>query len=88
MVDGAAERALLRCLELGLPVVGVHCHVGSQLLDTECHEGSVGIMVDLLIQVKRELGLEWRLDDTVLQKAFVILAPKPEDNSAINKEGM
>jgi diaminopimelate decarboxylase len=31
--DGSAERALARCLELGLPVVGVHCHVGSQLVD-------------------------------------------------------
>lgn len=35
IADGSAERALLRCLDLGLPVAGVHCHVGSQLLDPE-----------------------------------------------------
>ncbi len=35
IADGSAERALLQCLELRLPVVGVHCHVGSQLLDPE-----------------------------------------------------
>lgn len=33
--NGAAEKALLRCLELELPVIGFHCHVGSQLLDPE-----------------------------------------------------
>ncbi len=33
IADGSAEKALARCLELGLPVKGFHCHVGSQLLD-------------------------------------------------------
>jgi diaminopimelate decarboxylase len=31
--DGSAEQALRKCLDLGLPVIGFHCHVGSQLLD-------------------------------------------------------
>lgn len=31
--DGSAEHALCSALEAGLPVVGFHCHVGSQLLD-------------------------------------------------------
>jgi diaminopimelate decarboxylase len=35
IADGSAERALVRCLEVGLPVVGFHCHVGSQLLDPD-----------------------------------------------------
>ncbi|MGV3615236.1 MAG: diaminopimelate decarboxylase [Fimbriimonas sp.] len=35
LADGSAERATLRCLELGLPLIGFHCHVGSQLLDPE-----------------------------------------------------
>ena len=35
IADGSAERAALRCRELGLPLVGFHCHVGSQLLDPE-----------------------------------------------------
>ena len=30
IADGSAEKALVRCLELGLPVAGFHCHVGSQ----------------------------------------------------------
>ena len=33
--DGSAEAAVVRCLELGLPLIGFHCHVGSQLLDPE-----------------------------------------------------
>jgi len=35
IVDGSAEAATVRCLELGLPLIGFHCHVGSQLLDPE-----------------------------------------------------
>lgn len=35
IVDGSAEKALARCLALGLSVKGFHCHVGSQLLDPE-----------------------------------------------------
>lgn len=31
--DGGAERAVLRVRELNLPYKGLHCHVGSQLLD-------------------------------------------------------
>ncbi len=33
--DGSAEKAVVRCLELGLNLLGFHCHVGSQLLDPE-----------------------------------------------------
>ena len=35
IADGTAEKALLRCIELGVSVDGVHCHVGSQLMDEE-----------------------------------------------------
>lgn len=35
IADGSAEAATVRCLELGLPLIGFHCHVGSQLLDPE-----------------------------------------------------
>ncbi len=56
--SGAALTAIRRVQELpGLRFRGLHCHVGSQLLDTECHEASVGIMADLLIQVHRDLGV-------------------------------
>jgi len=33
IADGSAERALGEAIRMGLPVVGFHCHVGSQLLD-------------------------------------------------------
>jgi diaminopimelate decarboxylase len=58
--SGAAMAAIRRVREIpSLRLRGLHCHVGSQLLDTECHEASVGIMVDLLSQVKREFGVEF-----------------------------
>ena len=60
IASGAALTAISRVREIpGLELKGIHCHVGSQLLDTECHEASVGAMADLLIQVKRELGVEF-----------------------------
>lgn len=59
IASGAAMTAISRVREIpGLELKGLHCHVGSQLLDTECHEASVGIMADLLAQVKREFGVE------------------------------
>lgn len=33
--DGSAERAVEHCLRHHLPLIGFHCHVGSQLLDPE-----------------------------------------------------
>ncbi|MBM3459826.1 MAG: diaminopimelate decarboxylase, partial [Armatimonadetes bacterium] len=58
--SGAAWGAIRRARELpGLELRGLHCHVGSQLLDTECHEASVGIMADLLVQARTELGVEF-----------------------------
>lgn len=44
LVDGSAERALVRCLELDLPVVGFHCHVGSQLVDPEAQRAGGEIL--------------------------------------------
>lgn len=59
VASGAAMTAISRVREIpGLELKGLHCHVGSQLLDTECHEASVGIMADLLVQVKQEFGVE------------------------------
>jgi diaminopimelate decarboxylase len=57
--SGAALAAVRQVLELpGLRFRGIHCHVGSQLLDTDCHEASVGIMADLLRDVKESAGIE------------------------------
>jgi diaminopimelate decarboxylase len=59
VAGGAAITAVSRVLEIpGLRLLGLHCHVGSQLHDTECHEASAAVMVELLARVKAELGLE------------------------------
>ncbi len=58
--SGAALTAISRVREIpGLRLRGLHCHVGSQLHDTECHEASVAIMVDLLAEAKRAFGVEF-----------------------------
>jgi diaminopimelate decarboxylase len=57
---GAALTAISRVREIpNLELKGIHCHVGSQLHDTECHEASVAIMVDLLARAKQEFGVEF-----------------------------
>jgi diaminopimelate decarboxylase len=57
--SGAALTAISRVREVpGLELRGLHCHVGSQLHDTDCHEASTAIMVDLMLQAKSELGVE------------------------------
>jgi diaminopimelate decarboxylase len=40
----------------GLRFDGIHCHVGSQLLDTEAHEGAVDALVDLMEHIHDETG--------------------------------
>lgn len=35
IADGSAEKATRLCLEKGINLIGYHCHVGSQLLDSE-----------------------------------------------------
>ena len=42
--DGSAERAVLECICSDLPLDGIHCHVGSQLLDPEAQcEGGLAL---------------------------------------------
>jgi len=56
--DGSAMEAIRRILALpSLQFDGIHCHIGSQLLDTEAHEGAVDIMVSLMQEVRRETGV-------------------------------
>ncbi|MBL8087665.1 MAG: diaminopimelate decarboxylase [Chthonomonas sp.] len=44
IADGAAEAAVKRMLDGGLPLRGVHCHVGSQLLDSDSQvQGGIAI---------------------------------------------
>lgn len=59
--DGSAERALLRCLELKLPVIGFHCHVGSQLLDPEAQRAGGEAIAQFAAEVLRRHGFETRV---------------------------
>lgn len=56
--DGSAVQAIKmvqRCASMTFK--GVHCHVGSQLLETETHEQAVEVMVNLLVSVQKETGI-------------------------------
>jgi diaminopimelate decarboxylase len=55
--DGSALEGIRRVLAAPeLRFDGIHCHVGSQLLDTEAHEGAARIMVELMADVRRQTG--------------------------------
>ena len=55
--DGTAMQALKMALSSDrISLKGIHCHVGSQLLDTEAHTAAIGIMV---AQVGNEAGVEF-----------------------------
>ncbi|MCO5298231.1 MAG: diaminopimelate decarboxylase [Fimbriimonadaceae bacterium] len=60
IADGSAERALARCLELGLDVAGFHCHVGSQLLDPEAQRSGGETLARFAARMKAELKYETR----------------------------
>lgn len=56
IADGSAERALLRCVELGLPVKGFHCHVGSQLFDPEAQSVGGEALAEFASEMLRKHG--------------------------------
>jgi diaminopimelate decarboxylase len=57
IADGSALRAVKQILTVpNLRFRGIHCHVGSQLLETETHEQAAEIMVGLMRAIVRETG--------------------------------
>lgn len=57
--DGTAMTAVRHALDCpGIRLWGIHCHVGSQLLDTEAHTGAVCIFVEFVKQVLDETGYQ------------------------------
>ena len=57
IATGAALAAVKQILNTpGLRFRGIHCHIGSQLLDAETHEQAVAIMVGLMEDIVRETG--------------------------------
>lgn len=56
ITDGSAERALLRCLELEIPIDGIHCHVGSQLMDEEAQRAAGEFLAEFAANMKAKHG--------------------------------
>ncbi|MFZ4508680.1 MAG: diaminopimelate decarboxylase [Fimbriimonas sp.] len=54
--DGSASRATLRCLELQIPLIGFHCHVGSQLLDPAAQQSGGSLITQFAVAMLREHG--------------------------------
>jgi diaminopimelate decarboxylase len=54
---GAALEAVQEALTLpNVHLLGIHCHVGSQLLDTKSHEDAIDIMVGFLAEIRATTG--------------------------------
>lgn len=61
VTDGSAEKALLSCLSHGLPVIGFHCHVGSQLLDPGAQISGGEILAQFAVEMKGKHNFEAKL---------------------------
>jgi diaminopimelate decarboxylase len=58
IADGSALRAVKQALATpGLRFRGIHCHIGSQLLDSETHALSAEIMAGLMQTIAEETGV-------------------------------
>jgi diaminopimelate decarboxylase len=59
--SGAARRAVEEALRHPrLELVGLHSHIGSQIFGLGAYEHAMGIMLDLLVELRDELGFEPR----------------------------
>ncbi len=59
IVTGDARRITEMALTLpGVRLAGFHCHIGSQLFDSEVYIATVDVMVDFLKDMKNTLGYE------------------------------
>jgi diaminopimelate decarboxylase len=57
VVDGVAERIIRQALSLpGVEVVGIHCHIGSQIFDIQPYGMAVKVMFDLLEKLRIKTG--------------------------------
>ena len=58
LANGAAEEALLHATSKGIKIVGIHCHVGSQLMDGEAQENAGELLGAFLVEMRARLGFE------------------------------
>lgn len=59
LASGKAFQAAKRALELpSVKLIGLHCHIGSQIMEKEPFVHAAEVMLGLHDQIKRELGVE------------------------------
>ncbi|MBF0443056.1 MAG: diaminopimelate decarboxylase, partial [Oligoflexales bacterium] len=57
MVHDRAIEAAKRAVSLpGVELVGLHCHIGSQIFDTVPYEDAVGVMLSFMLDVQTKTG--------------------------------
>jgi diaminopimelate decarboxylase len=61
IADGSAEQALLKALSLRMPVIGVHCHVGSQLVEPDAQVGGGQALGRFAAEMKSRHGFVTRV---------------------------
>ena len=55
--EGAAMEAVKEALALpNIELLGIHCHIGSQLLDAKSHLDAIPVMVEFLAEIRKETG--------------------------------
>ncbi len=57
LANGAAEKALLRATERGLKIVGVHCHVGSQLFQPDAQSDAASHLSSFVKSMDDQHGI-------------------------------
>ncbi len=64
MASGAALEGYRAASQMkNVEIVGIHSHIGSQILDTSPFEEAVGKIMELVGQIKKELGITLKLID-------------------------
>jgi diaminopimelate decarboxylase len=61
ILDGSAERALKVMFRAGLPIVGLHGHVGSQLLDPEAQVDAAIRMAEFGTAMAEKIGFDFQI---------------------------
>jgi diaminopimelate decarboxylase len=58
IASGAAREAVERALtEDRLQLVGIHCHIGSQIFDLAAYQRAMAVMLDFAALLRRDIGL-------------------------------
>jgi diaminopimelate decarboxylase len=61
VATGDAERAVKLALSLpGIELVGIHAHIGSQILDPQAFIETIGVLIGFAAEMKRKYGFDLR----------------------------